>query len=52
MNFKVINNKLHFDVYQKPTEFSSYLRYKRFHPPDTKNNIPLSLARRVVQNCY
>ena len=44
-----INNKLHFDVYHKPTNSFSYLHYKSCHPPHTKNNIALSLARRVVR---
>ena len=44
-----INNKLHFDVYHKPTNSFSYLHYKSCHPPHTKNNIALSLARRIVR---
>ena len=44
-----INNKLHFDVYHKPTNSFSYLRYKSCHQPHTKNNIALSLATRVVR---
>ena len=44
-----INNKLHFDVYHKPTNSFSYLHYKSCHPPHTKNNIALSLARRIAR---
>ena len=44
-----INNKLHFDVYHKPTNSFSYLHYKSCHPPHTKNNIALSLAKRFVR---
>ena len=47
INLKIINNKLHLDVYQKPTNSFSHLHYKRCHPPDTKNNIALSFARRI-----
>ena len=49
INLKIINNKLHFDVYHKPTNSFSYLYYKSCHPPHTKNSIALSLARRIVQ---
>ena len=45
-----INNKLHFDVYHhKPTNSFSYLHYKSCHLRHKKNNIALSLARRIVQ---
>ena len=49
INLTIINNKLHFYVYHKPTNFFSYLHYKSCHPPHTKNNIALSLARRIVR---
>ena len=49
INLNIINNKLHFDVYHKPKHSSSYLHYKSCHPPHTKNNIALSLARRIVR---
>ena len=49
INLKILNNKLHFDVYHKPTNSFSYLHYKSCHPPHTKNDIALSLARRIVQ---
>ena len=48
INLKIINNKLHFDVYHQPTNSFSYLHFKSCHPPHTKNNIALSLARRFV----
>ena len=47
--FKIANNKLHFDVYHKPTNSFSYIHYKSCHPPQTKNNIALSLARRIAR---
>ena len=49
INPKIINNKLYFDVYHKPENSFTYLYYKSCHPPHTKNNIALSLARRIVQ---
>ena len=47
--FKITNNKLHFDVYHKPTNSFSYIHYKSCHPPQTENNIALSLARRIAR---
>ena len=44
INHKIINNKLHFYVYHKPTNYFSYLHYNNCHPPHMKNNGPLSLA--------
>ena len=49
INFKIINNKLHFDVYHKPANCFSYLHDKSCHPLHAKNNIVLSLVRRIVQ---
>ena len=49
INLKIINNKLNFDVYQKPTNSFTYLHYTSCHPPHTKSNIALSLARRIVR---
>ena len=49
INLKITNNKLHFDVYHKPKNSFSYLHYKICHPPHTKNNTTLSLARRIVR---
>ena len=40
---------MHFDVSHKPTNSFTYLHYKSCHPPHTKNNIALSLARRIVR---
>ena len=48
-NLKIINNQLHFDVYHKPTNSFSYFHDKSCHPPNAKNNIALSLARRVFR---
>ena len=48
INLKIINNKLYFDVYHKPKNSFSYVHYKSSHPPHTKNNITLSLARRIL----
>ena len=42
INLKIINNKLHFDVYHKSTNSFRYLHYKSFYPPHhTKHNIAL-----------
>ena len=49
INLKKINNKLRFDIYLKPTISFSYLHYKSCRLPHTKNNIALSLVRRIVR---
>ena len=49
IDLKLINIKLHFNVYHNPANSFSYLHYKICHPPHLKNNIALSLARRIVQ---
>ena len=49
INLKIINKKLHFDVYHKPANSFSYLHYKSCHSLYTKSNIALSLARRIVR---
>ena len=40
---------MYFDLYHKPTNYFSYLHDKSCHPLNTKNNIALSLARRIVR---
>ena len=45
INIKIVDNQLHFDIYYKPTNSFSYLKYNSCHPSHTKNNISLSLAR-------
>ena len=49
INLKTINSKLHFDVYREPTNYFSYLHSKSCHTPYMKNNITLSVARRIVR---
>ena len=48
MNIKIVDNQLHFDIY-KPTNSFSYLKYNNCDPSHTKNNISLSLARRIIR---
>ena len=49
INLKIINNKLPFDTCNKPTKYFSHLHYKSCHLTHTRNNIALSLARRIVR---
>ena len=49
INIKIVHNQLHFDIYHKPTNSFSYLKYNSCHPSHTKNNISLSLARRIIR---
>ena len=48
IQLKVVNNTLVFDIYYKPTNSFNYLIYSSCHPSDTKNNIALSLAKRII----
>ena len=49
INIKIVDNQLHFDNYHKPTSSFSYVKYDSCHPSHTKNNISLSLARRIIR---
>ena len=49
INIKIVVNQLHFDIYHKPTNSFSYLKYNSCHPSHRKNNISLSLARRIIR---
>ena len=40
---------IHFDIYYKPTNAFSYLRYNSSHPKHTIDNIALSLGKRIVR---
>ena len=48
MNLQIVQHNLVFDIYYKPTNSFNYLTYTSCHPPHTKNNISLSLAKRIV----
>ena len=48
-NIKIVDNQLHLDIYHKLTNSYSYLKYNSCHPSHTKNNISLSLARRIIR---
>ena len=49
INIKIVDNQLYFDIYHKPTNSFSYLKYKSCHPSHTKSNISLLLARRIIR---
>ena len=48
INIRIIENNLVLDIHYKPTNSFNYLTYTSCHPPHTKNNISLSLAKRIV----
>ena len=48
INIQIVENNLVFDIHYKPTNSFNYLIYTSCHPPHTKNNILLSLAKRIV----
>ena len=37
------------DIYRKPTDSFNYLSYRSCHPRHTRENIALSLAKRIVR---
>ena len=43
------DNELKFDMYYKPTNAFTYLKFSSCHPSHTRNNIAGSLARRIIQ---
>ena len=45
------NNKLHTDLYVKPTDKSQYLNFKSSHPYHQKANLPYGLALRIKRIC-
>ena len=45
------NNKLHTDLYVKPTDKSQYLNFKSSHPYHQKANLPYGLALRIRRIC-
>ena len=48
INIQIVENNLVFDIHYKPTNSFNYLTYTSCHPPHTKNNISLSLAKRII----
>ena len=51
LSIKVIvmeDGKVDFDVYYKETNAHDYLHYDSHHPTHTKDNIPYSLAKRII----
>ena len=48
INLQLVENYLVFYIYYKPVNSLNYLTETSCHPPHTKNNISLSLAKRIV----
>ena len=44
----IVENNLLFDIYYKPNDSFNYSIYTSWHPPHTKNNISLALAKVIV----
>ena len=47
INLQIVVNNLVLDIYYKPTNSFNYLTYTSCHPSHTKNNISLSLVKRI-----
>ena len=47
----IVNSKIIVDLYKKPTDRCQYLLTSSCHPPHIKDNIPFSLAYRIVRIC-
>ena len=48
IQLKIVNNTSVFDIYYKSTNSFNYLTYSSCHPSHNKNNIALSLAKRII----
>ena len=51
LKIKTVGDRLVFDIYVKLTNSFNYLKYTSCHPKHTKNNIALSLGRRIIKLC-
>ena len=49
VDVRVNGYELELDIFRKPTDSFNYLNYESCHPSHTRNNIALSLARRIVR---
>ena len=48
IQLKIVHSTLVFDILYKPTNSSNYLTYSSCHPSHAKNNVVLSLAKRII----
>ena len=49
IHMQVVGDEIKFDIYFKPTNSFTYLKYDSCHPLHTRKNLATSLARRIVQ---
>ena len=49
INKKVVNYEVELDIFRKPTDSFNFLHFNSCHPFHTRNNIALSLAKRIVR---
>ena len=50
-SLSIKNSKIEVDLYRKPTDRNQYLLPSSCHPAHVTNNIPFSLAYRIVRIC-
>ena len=48
IRFEAVDNEMIMDVYHKPTDSFNFLHHRSCHPLHTKDNIALSLGKRIV----
>ena len=46
---KVVDYEVELDVFRKPTDAFNFLHFNSCHPKHTRNNIALSIAKRIVK---
>ena len=49
VNVEVVGYELKLDIFRKPTDSFNYLYYGSCHPAHTRDNIALSLAKRIIR---
>jgi len=49
INFNIQNDELIMDIYYKPTNSFNFVNYSSSHPRHTRDNIALSLAKRICR---
>ena len=49
ITFRIVDKSVEMDIFHKPTDSFNFLNYHSSHPLHTRENIALSLAKRIVK---